>query len=179
MREYMRISFLLLALVVCLGCSKEADFKPVYDVPEALQPFIDRFLNEAEVRGFHYEIKNLIITYDESLGGAVCGQCNSIAMNASIQKIISINPKIECWFSDEGEEAFFFHELGHCFLGRDHDNSLLPNGDPKSLMVEDNLSLYAPCLYQIDEKDCNNVFKRPYYVDELFDEMTPVPDWGH
>ncbi len=173
----MRFTYLL-TLVLMLGCSKEDDFKPVYNVPVDLQFFVDSFINEAASRGFVFEINNLIIEYDASLSSPYCGQCNSNAPNTEVQKVIKINPNIVCWFSDQEQEAFFFHELGHCFLGRLHDDSLLPNGDPKSMMVASNLTVYAPCLYQVDLELCNNTFKRSYYLDELFDESTPVPDWA-
>ncbi|HTE28802.1 MAG TPA: hypothetical protein VK666_00400 [Chryseolinea sp.] len=173
----MRLPIFIL-LVMCLGCSKEDDFKPVYDVPPALQPFIDAFIREAAARGETIEVKNLVIQEDNTLPDQYCGQCNSASLDANIQKIISISPDFECWFSDPEKETFFFHELGHCVLGRLHEVSLLPNGDPKSLMVQSNLTVYGPCLYPIDDKPCDNGFKRPYYLDELFDPTTPVPVWG-
>ena len=173
----MRFSYLLL-LVFLLGCSREDEFKPVYNVPEDFQPFVDSFIDEAASRGFLFEINNLIIEYDASVSSPYCGQCNSIEPNTEVQKVIKINPNIVCWFSDEEQEAFFFHELGHCFLRRLHDDSLLPNGDPKSMMVTSDLSVYAPCLYPIDGEECNNTYKRPYYLDELFDESTSIPDWA-
>ncbi len=81
----------------------------------------------------------------------------------------------------EGKEALIFHEIGHCILGRSHNNEPLPNGDPKSIMVIENQKLYWPCIYDIDGNggpDCNNTFKRAYYVDELFDENVQIPDWA-
>ena len=168
----------VLMLVLVLGCSKDKELVPVYDVPADFQIFVDAFISEAAARGFIYEIDNLIIQYDATILSPYCGQCNSNAPNTEVQKIIQINPNIMCWFSDEEQEAFFFHELGHCFLGRIHDESLLPNGDPKSMMVTSNLTIYATCLYPVDNDPCNNLFKRTYYLDELFDESTPVPDWG-
>lgn len=168
----------MLILMFFLGCSKEDDFKPVYNVPDNLQVFVDSFVSEASSRGFTFEINNLIVEYDESLSSPFCGQCNSSAPNDEVQKEIKINPNIVCWFSDQEQEAFFFHELGHCFLRRPHDDSLLPNGDPKSMMVTSNLTVYAPCIYAVDNEACNNIYKRDYYLDELFDENTPVPDWA-
>lgn len=166
-------------LVLVLGCSKDDDFVPEYNVPDDLQHFIDTFVSEAASRGFTYEVENLIIEYDDSFSDQFCGQCNSVAPNSAVQKVIKINPTIDCWFSAEEREAFFFHELGHCFLRRLHDDSLLPNGDPKSLMVTSNLAVYSPCIYPVENEPCNNTFKRLYYLDELFDESTPVPDWGN
>ena len=75
-------------------------------------------------------------------------------------------------------EVLIFHELGHCVLGRLHQNDYLPNGDPKSLMIQNELDQYA-CVYDLSgDNDCNNLFKREYYLDELFDPTTPTPDWA-
>ena len=171
-------SFYFLTLFLVVGCSKDSDFKPVYDVPEGFQIYIDTFVSEAASRGFTYEITNLIVKYDEGVTSPSCGRCNSIAKDAFVQKIITINPNIQCWFTDEEKEAFFIHELGHCVLGRLHNNSLLPNGDPKSIMAESRLDVYSVCIYQIDENECDKRYKRPYYIDELFNEGTAIPEWA-
>lgn len=173
----MRITSFLFLLFV-FGCSKDPEFRPVYDVPEEFQPFIDTFISEAASRGFTYEIKNLIIKYDETIDVPFCGQCNSNSLNADVQKIITINPNIQCWFTDEEKETFFVHELGHCVLGRLHDDRLLPNGDPRSLMAASRLDVYSICIYQVDDQECDKRYKRSYYLDELFDETTLVPHWG-
>lgn len=171
------LSFIVILLLA--GCSEKSEFTPVYDVPEEFQPFIEAFENEAALRGHSISITNLIIKYDNTIPDPYCGQCNSNSLDKNTQKIISINPGLNCWNSTEEEETLFFHELGHCILGREHDSSLLPNGDPKSIMIPNDLQLYGPCIYDIDPgSPCNERYKRPYYVDELFDPNTPVPEWG-
>ena len=62
-----------------------------------------------------------------------------------------------------------FHELGHAFLSRGHDNGKLPKGGWKSLMSTGMLDYYA-----VDSLS----YKRNYYLDELFDISTPSPWWG-
>lgn len=176
--NFMRFVYVLTVFTLVTGCSGSDEFVPVYEVPEEYQKYIDSFIAEAASRGHTVDIRNLIVETDPVLQGAVCGVCNSNSLNEDIQKIITVNGALPCWFSEEDKEAFFFHEMGHCILGRVHDNTSLPNGDPKSIMVEGNLAIYAPCLYPIDDKPCNNFFKRDYYLDELFDKNTPVPDWA-
>lgn len=161
-----------------MACSKHNEFIPVYDVPPAFQKHIDAFEREAVSRGHSFTIDNLIIQYDDKLDDPFCGKCNSNSLDADVQKIISINPGAQCWNNDLELETLIFHELGHCFLGRNHLNERLPNGDPKSIMIENNISLYSPCIYPIGGQPCNNSFKRTYYLDELFDESTAVPEWG-
>ena len=165
-------------LIVVLGCSSENDFHPAYDVPEDVRPFIETFIKEAADRGHTYLIANLIVKYDESLTSPYCGQCNSNSLDPNVQKLITINPNMTCWYSPEEQEAFFLHELGHCILGRLHDNSLLPNGDFKSMMVTNDLGIYSSCIYDTGAEGCNKLYRRPYYLDELFDAGSPVPAWG-
>lgn len=175
----MRFIFLF-SLFLLIGCSRDKEFVPVYNVPEEFQPFVDAFIQEAADRGISLDITNLIIVFDQNLN-TICGTCNSISLNEKVQKIISINPNAGCWSVAQGKESLVFHELGHCVLGRTHNNELLPNGDPKSIMVDGNQKLYWPCFYDIDGNggvNCNNIFKRDYYVNELFDENTQTPDWA-
>lgn len=169
---------LLLMLVLVAGCSRQVETDPIYQVPAEIQPFIDTFLKEAESRGHHLTLNNLIITYDANLGDLVCGQCNSNNIQSANQKIITFNSTLKCYENSQQQEALIFHELGHCVLGRSHTDDLLPNGDPKSIMIENHFALYSPCVYQIGSGNCNNTFKRTYYIDELFDPSTPIPDWA-
>lgn len=169
---------LFIGVLAILGCTKQKDFSPIYNVPPEFQPNIDSFLNEAAARGHHFSINNLIIQYDSSLTPAYCGESNIISAENNVQKIISINPNLKCWENNEELEALIFHELGHCFLGRQHDNSLLPNGDPKSIMTAKDVSIYSPCIYNFGDTTCDKRYRRTYYLDELFDPNTPVPKWG-
>jgi len=157
------------------GCGH--GFEPIYDVAEDLQVHVDRFREEAAVRAYELTINNLIIEYDAALPPSTCGICNSHSRSNDIQKVIRINPQCPITYNEQ-IEALVFHELGHCLLGREHDLDLLPNGDPRSIMTPNNLNLYAPCVYQIGEENCDFTFKRGYYLDELFNESTPVPDWA-
>ena len=178
--RFLSASLCSLVLSICVrGCSSEDDFKPVYNVPEEYQSFVDTFIQEATARGYAQEINNLIIDYDVTIEAPHCAKCNSNSLEKNIQKVVSINPNIKCWFTDEEHETLIFHELGHCLLGRAHDDSLLPNGDLRSLMNANDLSVYSSCIYPVDNEPCDQTFKRPYYMDELFNEETGVPDWGN
>ena len=178
MKKISLIIHLSLFIFLCIffnACQEELD--PVYQVPDEIQPYVDKFLEEASKRGFDYQIDNLIIQYDNELGAEVCGVCSSNSQVPSQQRIIRINPK--CNYNGDLElETLIFHELGHCVLDRRHEATLLPNGDPKSIMVANDISLYSFCIYPVGNQPCNFTFKREYYLDELFDEKTPVPDWA-
>lgn len=173
----MRIVVIFLLILTACSRDNDDDFKPVYDVPKELQPIVETFIYEASQRGVSLSITNLIIQYSEVAGG-VCGSCNSNSLSDKVQKVVTIHANGACWTEPLELENLIFHELGHCVLGRSHTDARLPNGEPRSMMVDNNVSLYAPCIYQLDEEPCNNIFKRDYYLDELFDENTPVPPWG-
>ena len=172
-------SIALTLLFLLQGCSKEESQLLIFKVPEDFLPIVEKFEMEAQIHGIDLRIENLIVQYDSMLNEPICATCNSTSTDLSQQKIININPN-QCWANDFQLEALIFHELGHCFLGRSHDDSLLPNGDPKSMMASNNILIYSPCVYAFgDTDDCNLVYRRKYYIDELFDVNTPVPDWAN
>ncbi len=62
-----------------------------------------------------------------------------------------------------------FHELGHMVLDRFHRDDRLPNNSYASLMVSRGTAGFYVG---------NAANRRTYYLDELFDEETPVPGWA-
>lgn len=166
-------SLLLVAIILLFACKKDKDF--VYDVPQEFEPIVQRFISEATARGHPVTINNLIIKYDLS-NTSFCATSNVITSGNDVQKIISIK-SLTCWQNDVQLETIIFHELGHCILGRAHDMTLMPKGDPKSIMYPDNATLYSPCVYPIGSP-CDLLYRRNYYLDELFNPATPLPDWG-
>jgi len=169
---------LLLTLVLFLGCQKKDGFSPSFKVPPQFQPIVDSFLTAASARGRQMTIDNLIIQYDSTLPNGICAQSNVISSENNIQKIIYVNALLHCAQNDQMMETLIFHEMGHCLLGRRHDGSLLPNGDPKSIMIANDITIYSPCLYNLGNPNCDKRSRRSYYIDELFNPSTPVPDWG-
>ena len=167
-------NILIAFIFLTLSCQKKNNF--IYNVPAEFEPHVKKFISEANARGHFISIDNLVIQYDNSPSLLICATSNTISAQNDVQKIISIKAQ-KCWQNDVQLETLIFHELGHCILGRTHDSNLLPKGDPKSIMYPDNIELYSPCVYAIDPA-CNNLYRRAYYIDELFNPSTPVPDWG-
>lgn len=159
-----------------LGCSKEEDF--VYSVPAELEFIIASFKQEAAKRGRQIELDNLIIEYADNLPPTYCGASNVISSENNVQKVIRISSTGGCWNCIDELENLIFHELGHCVLGRQHDNTEMPKGDPRSIMVSNNIQLYSSCAYAINGEPVNYYLRRGYYLDELFDPATPVPRWA-
>lgn len=160
-----------------VACSKTSS-TPEFRVPDEYIGYVRAFETEAAARGQSITINNLIIDYDASLPVSICAKVNTTSTDPGIQKIMYINPNITCWNNPTELETLIFHELGHCILGRMHEQAVLPNGNPKSIMVENNILLYSPCEYPIDGEPCDQGYKRDYYLDELFNPATAVPDWA-
>ena len=161
-------------ILIFLSCGKGEDF--VYDVPWEFEPHVRKFEAEARARGKDITINNLIIKYDAAASTIFCANSNVISSANDVQKIILVNPQF-CWQNETQLETLIFHELGHCVLGRQHDSSAMPKGDPKTIMYPDDITLYSPCVYNLGNP-CDLTYRRPYYVDELFNPSTPVPDWA-
>jgi hypothetical protein len=164
-------------LILLIFSCEDEDFSPVVDIPEDFKGDVAAFVYEAEQRGIILTIDNLIIKYDASVTGLACAKCNSASSTKDLQKIVSMrmNP---CYSDHVQRETLIFHELGHCLLGRGHTTDTLANGDPKSIMIPNDITLYGPCVYQIGGDDCDKTYRRTYYLDELFDSKTAVPPWG-
>ena len=164
--------------ILLLGCQKNINnFSPVYDVPDEFKPVVASFIEAAAARGHVIHINNLIIKWDSTITLPYCGKSNVISSQNDVQKIILLNPHSLCWENTTQFEALLFHEMGHCILGRSHDTSRLPIGVPKTMMYPNDATVYSPCVYHLDDS-CDLVYRRAYYLDELFNPATPVPDWG-
>ena len=144
----------------------------VYLVEDELKPFVNNFELESAKRQHSIDFINtgLIVEFAD-LEDNTAGLCH-------FEKPIRIEIDRDYWqklSSKSGDslmkENIIFHELGHGFLDRDHDNTLLPNGDWKSMM----------CGGDDNERPTNINYRgirREYYIDELFDANTAVPDFA-
>ena len=147
LRQVMLKKILIAALFFLCSCSHKNDFTPLLSIPAEFQPYVDSFAAAASERGHDMVVNNLVITYDSSISNVYCAYSNVTSSRNDVQKIIYINPYIHCWQNHTQLETLIFHEMGHCILGRDHDTTRMPKGDPKSIMYPDDISLYAPCVY--------------------------------
>ncbi len=168
-------------LLLLTACHRSPEPEPkTYRVPAEVEPFVRAFREEALKRGKTVETDNLIVEFGPTSGDEVCGQ--SILAAGKTPRIV-LNPGSLCWqgVSQEEKEGLVFHELGHCLLGRLHRTDQLPNGAFASLMNGRDVAVYAICQYDLSGTNgvgCDKRPRRTYYVDELFDEKTPVPTWA-
>lgn len=167
------------ALLVLLSCehTQPAPEPAQYTVPAEVEPYVQRFRNEIRQRGLMPATDNLIITFGQTTGSDVCGQC---LLETGKTPRITLSTDLFCWqkASDNERECLVFHELGHCLLKRGHRLGRFPNNAYVSLMNPDDRAVYATCAYPIGGDVCDKRDRRGYYLDELVDSTTVVPAWG-
>ncbi len=144
-----------------------------YRVDYAFVPYLNRFDSLAELHGKHFnpKLSGLIIEFgtlkDNNAGLTHFETPIRIEIDKTYWNEISHNAG-----ADLMKEDLLFHELGHGLLNRDHLNTTLENGDWKSMMCGGT---------QVDNRPWNINYRgirRKYYIDELFNESTPAPDFS-
>lgn len=166
---YQKLLLFGLLLILMLSCNKEEHF-----IDPALQPYIERFLEEAEKRGQSFTLEDVqafLLPQVEVDGVRICGLGYAPAFGDKVRRI-DIDQL--CWnfASDTEREILVFHELGHALLDRVHNDWKLPNGRNRSIMFAgDYCDIYA------SYNDCQ-LDIREYYIDELFKEGNLVPTWA-
>jgi hypothetical protein len=130
-----------------------------------LDIYLERFEQEAQLRGYDFDLSALETAYlDEITVGdnTYCGY-SYFDYDGSGLRRIEISTSVDCaWIyrSDIERENLFFHEIGHAFFNRWHDESKLCDGSPLSIMasIPSNFKIYT------------EVNKRNYYISELIDK---------
>ena len=165
------------ALGFLAGCDSFQEEETPEDPLVALQAHVNRFVNEAADRGHSVRsiVEGLEISFQERLvaddGLEYCGYVPVDNETGLYTNTVQFSLHDECWteVSDAARETLVFHELGHAVLDRVHREDELPNGAAASIMVSQG---YARLYSGPDDE------RRAYYIDELFDASTPVPDWA-
>ena len=142
------------------SCKEEERPKEFFNVDERLHGYFETFEKEAAARGMEIDLNEAILTaqISEIQGQGVAGQC-SRPVNSLDNDIVIDESFINSNVSDLLKELVIFHELGHCFLQRDHREDEYPNGNCISIMR----SGVDGC------RDNYNSSFRSIYIDELFD----------
>ena len=160
------------ALIACsiilflVGCKKNTDPAP-YNVPADFAPYLQHFLDEGVKRGKTFDLNKDGITIkiaklSSGIRGTTYPETRTIEMDS-------------IWFksNDFIRERWLFHELGHLLLNRSHEYRRLTNGEPMSLMwtSENNPDKCADAMFK-------GIIRQKYYLDELFNQATPTPDYA-
>lgn len=157
----------LLFILIFTNCKKDK----VYAVPKELQPYIDSFIAEAKARGINLVIDDLVIIYEKNLnvnGVDAAGVCTFSKKDPHTIKLDTTSGNWQNSLSSR--EQLIFHELGHCVLNREHTDIKFASDNYKSIMKPTGEQLYGSVAA---------LYKRSYYLDELFNESIPAPSWSN
>lgn len=120
----------LIGILLISACNE--DEEAVY-VESELQAYFDAFEAEAQAR-------NVSIDWNEASVSAYLSDIENASVYGRCIRLSEQNPKIEInqtyWdsASEMEREYLLFHELGHCVLGRKHDDSKDGSGHCISIM---------------------------------------------
>ena len=154
MKKFFYIGFVALAVSsLMISCSKD---DPI-ETDAELQPYFDLFAEEAAKRGItvDYIAARIEGLLQDIPNETVQGQC---FYNENIPNKVIVD--IDYWneATKSEKEFIIFHELGHCFLDREHLNTANPDGTCVSIMHAN------PGVCRFDF----NSNTREDYLDELF-----------
>jgi hypothetical protein len=128
-------------------------------VDAALLPYFETFQTEAFERGVAFNVENSNISgiITNIAGNNIIAQCTH-----NVNEPSKVTVDIDYWnqASEQEKEFYIFHELGHCFLKRGHDDSKDTGGNCLSIMH----SSADACKFVY------NGSSRDSYLDELFDK---------
>ena len=99
-------------------------------------PFIKEFEQSMQrhTQGRLSSIGNIPIVFGDT--GTAAGICRTDFDQNDLNWKKTVVIKMSEWkrYSWANQEVLIFHELGHCFLDRGHDDKMVDNATPKSLM---------------------------------------------
>ena len=152
-----QIPAIVVFLSVLVGCQKAQEATPVITVDAAFQPYFERFEAEGALRGLDIQLANEQIgaVFSDELAAGQVGLCTQYTSGISI---IEIRPATWSAAGDLEREYLIFHELGHCYLGRVHEDAKDAAGFCLSMMQSGDGS----CRYNYRNAT------RTAYLDELF-----------
>lgn len=172
MKYYFKFILILAVFIGILACDPSEKNDPIItgeDFPD-LKIFLDRFEDEAKLRGYNLNFSNLDLRYVEKLqmpdGSEYCGQGFIRHPETGKRTVLISKSSIHCDWANKTNiqrENLFFHEMGHAFLNLPHDNAMMCDGKPLSLMTDIFNQFF---IYKENEPEL-----RAYYFDELFDRL--------
>lgn len=162
MNRYFQITIALPVVLVSLlvtGCGQSMGLqasrlvatKAEGFVQPEFNSYINQFIKQGAFHGKAISDEGLTVVFANLQNVALLGTCTP--------STITIRINTETWdsLSAVQREILLFHELGHCLLGRPHDNNTLENGiKPESIM---HATLLDEHLYTLFYND---------YLNELF-----------
>lgn len=160
-------SILLFALIafVFSACQKDLPedsnvSTDTANIPSALAPYFETFREKALENNLIVDYESANITAEITLidEGSVAGICST---NGHDLRHITIDQNFWNQAPHLLKEMIVFHELGHCVLGRGHEESAFSNGICRSIMR----SGLGSC------RDAYIPENRDYFIEELFSSV--------
>ena len=144
---------ILLTGIVFFACETDDSL----ETDPELIPFFELFAEEGAKRGFvvDYEEARIEGLIQDILDGNVQGQC---FRNEKKPRKVIIDTEYWNTATQLRKEFIIFHELGHCFLNRDHLNTSDASGNCVSIMHANP----GVCNFFLTEEN------KEQYLDELF-----------
>lgn len=172
---------LLLLLLLSFFACKNREVLPmngIINIAPAFQPYVEEFIQAAAERGVDIDFSDTGLSMQFSaqpLG--IAARCMEFGDDRRGSHMIEFDENLWNIAAPERKAFLVFHELGHCELNRGHENEQLPNGAWQTMMqgtIADsplnNKNSRRPVVFY--------GFRKDYYLDELFNPSTHVPDWS-
>lgn len=124
----MKIIIILIPLLCLLSCTE-----PASTVDMRTAKYVAKIAHLT-----HKQFRGSIIFYKDERASAL-GFCTFYKKSSSRRTIYINEPKWDR-LSEVGKEQLVLHELGHCLLGREHVETIMPNGCPLSIMFPNHIA---------------------------------------
>ena len=157
--------WLLIIWAIFAACGNK-QVAHTFQATAALDSLADQFVADAARRGHKIDLASSGLTM---LFGKLGPTENAHCSPSSFPKTITIDSAKWESYSPAFKEYIVYHELAHCLLNRTHaENNALELGECRSWMRKGN----TECMVDFLDKTW-----RGYYLDELFNPGTGLPNW--
>lgn len=178
MKRTVKNLIIILFSLTCWSCAKNIN---VFSVDSQLMPYYQSFIADGKARGRDYTTNNLVVRLStmsaQEVQEEIVGYCKIEADQRMIspwESELKVVPTVTIskeFFLSASEEArinLIYHELGHCVLKRNHDESMTEYGYPKSFM-------YPNVIFNPDGVAPSwSAMISAYFKNELFNPTTPA-----
>lgn len=179
-----KLIVVVIIALCCVNCSttdtnnSNNNNTPILSINVSPQflPYYNSFIEEMQSRGLDFSTRSISVVGVDQLSTPNSGQYCAYGypnFNGLGQARVEVISNYHCWDkrSETEKENLMYHEFGHALLNKNHFSAFMPNGSLKSLMCTEVCSNYR--VYNIYQTE-----QRSYYLDELADPSTPIPNWA-
>jgi hypothetical protein len=167
------IILLSLTGVLVSACGSTTNLpSPVIQIEAQFQPYVNQFIQASSTVNKPTIITSLIVqmvpTLDNDQEAGVVGECTT----SNGYPTINIGENYWDTVGEDSRQQLFFHELGHCVLGRVHRPDL-NNGEDLSIM---NPYVMDSAIY---EANINQYFYELFWKQDLVSELPLVNPYSY